>query len=72
MYTIFYGIGSAAANGAFYGHKWIADELTSIANGDYGEQMTKKAVQDMCNDINAHGGHNGFKVWAEEQKNDVV
>lgn len=19
----------------------------------------------MCNDINAHGGHNGFKVWAE-------
>lgn len=65
MYTIFYGIGSTATNGGFYGHKWIAEELTSIANGDYSEKMTEKAVQDMCKDINAHGGHNGFKVWAE-------
>ena len=65
MYTIFYGIGFTAANGGFYGHKWIAEELTSIANGDYGAQMTQKAVQDMCNYINSHGEHNGFRVWAE-------
>lgn len=65
MYTIFYGIGTTATNGDFYGHKWIAEELTSIANGDYGEKMTEKEIQAMCNDINAHGGHNGFKVWAE-------
>lgn len=65
MYTIFYGIGFTAANGGFYGHKWIAEELTSIANGDYSEKMTEKEIQAMCNDINAHGGHNGFKVWAE-------
>jgi hypothetical protein len=64
MYTIFYGIGLTATNGGFYGHKWIVEELTSIANGDYGEKMTEKEIQAMCNDINAHGGHNGFKVWA--------
>lgn len=65
MYTIFYGIGYTDTNGGFYGHKWIAEELTSIANGDYGEKMTEKEIQAMCNYINAHGGHNGFKVWAE-------
>ena len=25
MYTIFYGIGTTATNGGFYGHKWIAE-----------------------------------------------
>lgn len=44
MYTIFYGIGTTATNGGFYGHKWIAEELTSIANGDYGEKMTEKEI----------------------------
>lgn len=63
MYVVYYGTGTTDYNGNFYGHRWEAEELTAIANGDYGERLTANQVQEMCDDINAHGGHNGFRTW---------
>lgn len=62
-YTIYFGNCLSHCNG-FYGHKWVAEELTDIANRD---EYCREDVEKMCCIMSESHGFHGYNVWFEEE-----